>query len=189
VICAYGLSGNLGRLAGFFPFPNFLGIGVLFQRRKFRSFARSASISSILRALMNPANDNLDPGHHAAIVLRHILGKASPAARIRFEAGMAYARASNPAAMDATLSIAGLEAIARRILREGADLTEAGKELGPYKTDQQARAWAASKLEAALSMLMWHPQRIEKEQLLERYRVWADHQKAVKAAKAAIPYR
>jgi hypothetical protein len=140
---------------------------------------------------MTPANDN-DPAHHAAIVLRQILNrKPVPDARILLVEGVAYARATNPAERDVTLAIAGDDvlAVARAVLREGKDLTQAGRTLGGYATDQQARAWAASKLEAALSMLTWHPQRTQKDQLLERYRVWADHQKAVKAAKAAIPYR
>jgi hypothetical protein len=140
---------------------------------------------------MTPVNDN-DPGHHAAIVLRQVLNrKPVPDAHIRFAEGTAYARAHNPVARDATLSIAGEDvlAVARAVLREGKDLTHAGRTLGGYATDQQARAWAAAKLEAALCMLVWHPQRIEKDQLLAKYRVWADHQKAVKAARAAIPYR
>ncbi len=132
--------------------------------------------------MTRPANDNVDPGRHAGVVLRHLL-RNNPHARAHFDAGLAYARAANPAEMDATLAVAGADAVARLVLREGADLTEAGLALGPYKTEIQARAWAAAKLECALSVLVWHPHRIERDtynaRLIERC-------KTLKAQNAAL---
>ena len=125
---------------------------------------------------MTPANDNVDPTRHAAIVLRHLL-KGRADIGVRVSAGLRYAETHNPAAMDATLAIAGADvvAVARAVLREGKDLTQAGSECGPYRTDMQARAWAAAKLETATSMLLWHRQRIEHEaytaRLVERCKV------------------
>ncbi len=122
---------------------------------------------------MTPANDNVDPTRHAAIVLRHVL-KGRQDVGVRVSAGLRYAETHNPAAMDATLAIAGAEvvAVARAVLREGRDLTQAGSECGPYKTEIQGRAWAAAKLECAISMLQWHPQRVERDsynaRLIER---------------------
>lgn len=144
---------------------------------------------------MTPANDNIDPGRHAGTVLRHVLGEearqSGSAAHGRLLTGLSYARATDPAAMDATLAIAGADVlgVAHAILRDGQDLTEAGMALGPYQTDQQARAWANAKLEDALNMLQWHPQRIEQERLLAHWRAYAADQRAIRAARAALPFR
>ncbi len=72
---------------------------------------------------MTPANDNLDPARHAAIVLRHVL-KGKPDAHTRINAALIYARSHDPASMDATLVIActDVAAVARAVLREGQDV-------------------------------------------------------------------
>lgn len=144
---------------------------------------------------LTPANDNIDPAPNARSVLLHVLGKearqSGTEAHTRLLTGLGYARATHPSAMDATLAIAGADVVAaaRAILREGKDLTTAGRALKPYKTDQQARAWATGKMECALSMLEWHPERIGQKQLLARWSAWAADQRAIKAAKAAVPLR
>jgi hypothetical protein len=89
--------------------------------------------------------------------------------------------------MDLTLSIDGSVDIARRVLRDGEDLTTAGKALGPYQTDIQARASAAGQLQAALNMLVWHPQRIEVERYVAQARAYIIDQRAIRAAREATP--
>jgi hypothetical protein len=118
---------------------------------------------------MTPANDNLDPTRHARAVLHHVL-KGRTDIGVRINAALIYARSHDPASMDATLVIAGTDvaAVARAVMREGRDLTQAGEALGGYGTDHQARAWAKAKLETATSMLLWHRQRIEHEAYTER---------------------
>lgn len=111
---------------------------------------------------MKPANDNISPTRHAGKVLRHVL-KDHPHARVLIETGLVYARARDTDAMNATLAIVEAEALATRVLREGEDLTTVGLALGPYKTEIQARAWAADGLLRALMLLQWHPRRIEIE--------------------------
>ena len=139
---------------------------------------------------MTPANDNIDRTRHAGTVLRHVL-KGCPDARVLMDAGLTYVRASDTTAMDQTLAIAGADvvAVAKRILREGQDLTTAGRALGGYATDVQARAWAKGKLEAALNMLTWHPQRIEHETYTQRLLDRIADLKARLAVKIAVGAR
>jgi hypothetical protein len=128
---------------------------------------------------MTPANDNIDPTRHAQRVLHQVLGKEArqwgTEAHTRLLVGLAYARPGDNEERDATLSVAEVTAVARAVLREGQDLTTAGRALGPYKTEVQARAWAAAKLECALTMLQWHPQRMLRDshnaRLVERINV------------------
>ncbi len=89
---------------------------------------------------MTPVNDNVDPARHVGNILRHVL-KGRPDIGVRINAGLIYARSHNPVPFDATLAIAGAEvaAVARAVLREGKDLTQAGEALGGYRpiaTDQ-----------------------------------------------------